>query len=398
MFVNRQEYLQLFQSMLLPTSEEWLLVLHGLSGTGKSTLLQELACSHVPASTYSQINFDETIFCSQPFEVIHSLEEGLMNCGLPSQEWEKYRTRSRKINRWIHNQQIRLTYQVHQKVEASGGSQISDISQQSTLNLDRQAWERQVEVSAARDQVQALIELCQKLNMPFVIFLDHWDSLVKIATNDYIDWIIQGLLLKLHKALGSLRIVIAGDKPLDETTLAKGVVQIELAPFTAPDAASFMQILSLQDQNIQSAIYEWTGGNPLLIQLAVELWKLEPHITLEDLAEGWNVKAASQWLLQRILTRLPDDRSRKVLERGVILRKWTLNDLANVFSQENLDLQWYNDFIKYPFVEHLSRPPGYKSFIRSVREIQISQLWQNKMKDYLGTHSNAYHWYTGGST
>jgi hypothetical protein len=391
MFIDRQKYLQIFQSLLQPASENWLLILHGLSGVGKSTLLQELSAHHLPRAGHTPINFDETIFCLQPFELIRTLETGLGDCDLPEQAWEKYRTQSRKIDRWIHNQQIKVT----QIVQASSGGQISNVNQHAALNVDRQAWERQIVVSAARDQMQALLELCQGYEGSFVIFLDHWDSLVKTAAPDYKEWVVQGVLRKLQKQLGSLRAVIAADRPLEEAALDRGVIQIELQPFAAQDAALLMSTIGLNDPKIQAAVFEWTAGNPLLIQLAVELWKLEPMLDLEDLAEGWSVKAASEWLLQRIIERLPDDRSRKVLERGVILRKWTLNDLAHVFSPEDLDLHWYNEFTTYPFVEHLTRPPGYKAFVRTVREIQIAQLWQNKTDDYHETHSYAYRWYKG---
>lgn len=391
MFIDRQEYLQIFHSLLAPESESWLLALHGLNGVGKSTLLQELADSHLDRAGHAWIDFDETLYCWQPFELIYALEAGLKECDLSESGWKQYRVQGRKIQRWVHNQQIRLT----QKVEASSGGQISHVTQQATLNVDRLAWERQIESHAARDQMQALLELCQGYKGTFVIFLDHWDSMLHTTTSEYKDWVVQGVLRRLQKELSGLRAVIAADRPLEDAALDKGVAQLELQPLAPQDAVSLMVTGGLQETQIQSAIFEWTGGNPLLIKLAVELWKLEPTLNLQDLAEGWSVKAASEWLLQRIIERLPDKRSRKVLERGVILRKWTLNDLAHVFSQENLDLQWYNRFTNYPFVEHLTNPPGYKAFVRTVREIQIAQLWQNKIEAYLGTHSQAYSWYTG---
>ena len=60
--------------------------------------------------------------------------------------------------------------------------------------------------------------------------------------------------------------------------------------------------------------------------------------------EGLGIRAASEWLLGRIMERIADTRSRTVLERDVILINWSRDVLAAVCERDDLDLSWYKTF------------------------------------------------------
>jgi hypothetical protein len=233
------------------------------------------------------------------------------------------------------------------------------------------------------------------MDAPLVVLIDHWDSLVQRGSPDFRAWIVQDVLLAAHRRMPHLRVVVASDLPLHEPGLDEGVVDLELPPLSYEHARQFMCEGGLDAPHIQAAIFERTGGNPLLLNLAITLWQHEPGLDLTGLVQGLSVRAASEWLLRQISERLADARSRAVLERGAVLMTWTRDVLEAVCERDDLDLSWYGHFTEYPFVQDAPARPDLKMFVRTVREIQISQLWRNYRQLFHKAHANALRWYTG---
>ena len=83
-------------------------------------------------------------------------------------------------------------------------------------------------------------------------------------------------------------------------------------------------------------------------------------------------------------------------ERGVILENWTLDSICAVCERQP-DPIWFAEFVNRPFVlPPRGRPPKY-SFLRSVREIQLSQLWSQE-KLFYQIHTSAFCWFAPRSS
>ena len=386
--INREAAIARFEAFLSPESPEWLLCFHGLNGLGKTTLLKHLR-TLVPQSAPVWLDFDLKSYRDYHDTVLEALETALRSHDLPPEPWTVYERERDRIAEWAARDRIVAS----QTNLAVAGSTISNVSQSMVVNVE--AGLARIELEAARAHARAWLDLAQHLDELLVLLIDHWDSLVQRGSPDFCAWMAQDVLLAVHQRLPNLRVVVASDQPLREPGFDEGVANVELPPLSREHAAQLMRAGGLEDPQIQAAIFERTGGNPLLLNLAITLWQEEPSIDLTGLVQGLSVRAASEWLLGRISERLTDPRSRAVLERGVILVNWTRDVLAAVCERDDLDFSWYRAFTAYPFVQDTPGQPGLKTFIRTVREIQISQLWRDSRAMFRGTHGNAYQWYAG---
>ncbi len=386
--INREVAIAKFETFLASGISEWLLVFYGLNGLGKTTLLKHLHQHLQPEWAAVWLDFDLKSLRDYPKPILKRLEDALRSHNLSPEAWVAYEREKDKIAAWADRDRLVIS----QEIVATGGAAISNPTQTMIVHMEEGL--ARIELEAARAQTQAWLKLAEHLDVPLVIFIDHWDSLIQRGTTDFRAWLAQDLLLVAHQKLPGLRIVVAGDQPLQEPGLDDGTINIELSPLSLKYARQLMQTGGLATANLQEAIFNRTGGNPLLLNLAVTLWQETPSPDLTGLVQGLSVRAASEWLLGRISERLVDPRSQLVLERGVVLVSWTRDVLAAVCEDDELDLSWYKDFIAYPFIQDVPGQPGFKTFIRTVREIQISQLWYNHRQLFYKTHANALKWYT----
>ena len=384
--INREASIAKFQALLSPESPEWLLCFHGLNGLGKTTLLKHLHTR--PEIAPAWIDFDLKSYRDYHNTVLEALERALRSHRLPPEAWAVYERECDAIAEWAAHDRIVAS----QTNLATAGSTISNVSQSMIVNMEEGL--ARIELEAARARTRAWLDLAEHLEGAFVILIDHWDALVQRGSPDFRAWMAQDVLLAAHQRSPTLRVVVASEQPLRETGLDEGVANVELPPLSRKHAGQLMREGGVNDPAIQAAIWERTGGNPLLLNLAITLWRQEPDLDPGGLVQGLSVRAASEWLLGRISERLADPRSRAVLERGVILVTWTRDLLEAVCERDDLDSSWYRLFTAYPFVQDAPGQPGLKIFIRTVREIQIAQLWRNHRPLFHTTHANAFRWYT----
>jgi hypothetical protein len=385
-FIDRETAVARFQEFLSPSSPEWVLVYHGLNGFGKSTLLKYLLEHQTLGLPTAWIDFDIKTFRDDYDAVVDVLDAALRTCNLPDEAWAAYKRRSETIAQQVSRDRI----VVSQTVTATTAS-VSNLSQTVIVDLDEGL--ARIELKAARERVKAWQDLVTLIHEPLLLFMDHWDTLLERGTLNYRLWITEDVLWATRRRCPQLRVILANEQPLREISLSEGVINFALMPLSAKHAHQLMAESGLSDSDIRDAIYERVGGNPLLLNLAITLWQQSQNYDLADLMQGLSIRAASEWLLRRILERMEDERSRVILERGVILQRWTLETLQQVCARNDLDLYWYENFSRYPFVQDDAMHPDNKTFIRTVREIQIEQLWRNMRLIFREAHASAFRWY-----
>lgn len=389
--INREGCITKFEALLERASDKWILVFYGLSGIGKTTLLKHLYTLIDPKIATVWIDFDIKSKRDYYEEILDDMALALRSHHLPQVAWEIYENKRKEIYASLDLSRMNIK----QKMVATAGATISNSPQTIIVEMDKAL--ARLEKKAALEHIQALLELIQHLDEQFIIFIDHWDTLVEHGTKDYQEWLIQDVLLEGHQRLAntrvSMRVIVGSDRPLDETDFNKGIINFELVPLSHEQCQQLMIQLGMEDPKIQDDICNRTGGNPLLISLAVTLWREANAIDLTDLEEDLSVRAASQWLLRRIIMRLSDERTRDILTRGVMLQRWKRDTLEAVFGRQDLDFAWYDNFIKYPFVQDVPTYRGWKTFIRIIREIQIDQIWRERRPWFYETHKAALNWF-----
>jgi hypothetical protein len=387
--IGRSSCLDQVQALLEPQAKAWLLAFYGLSGIGKTALLNHLHNIHQEEIVIIWLDFDIKAHRDYFDSVLTELENGLRQCDLPSLAWTAYEERRQEIRTQAANRRL----MVSQQNLAVGGATIANSPQTMVVHMDEGL--ARIELEAGRSWTQAFLQLASYLNEPVLLLIDNWDALVQRGSPDLCIWFGQEVLLALHRQVPLFRVVVAGDRPFRESGLDEGVVNIELPALTSAQAGQLMRQQDLTDDMLITAIYERTEGNPLLINLALTLWQENPDLDLTGLVEGWSVHAASEWLLGRILDNLSEPRSQIAIQRGAILRSWTLDILEAICQRDDFDLDWYRQFALYPFVQEVANRPGLYTFVRTVREVQIGQLWRNRRRWFHQTHGRALAWYTG---
>ena len=394
--LGRDDCVSAFQAMLesalhgADTSGDtpWLIFFHGLSGLGKSTLLQHLHDSCVdPALAPVWLDFDIRSNRTDTHPIFREIERALRLRNLPETAWDIYnrecagikQTRDRPLH-FSQTQQAQI-------------ASIINSPQTMVVNVSK---ERQdAELQAAAQQSEALAELLAHLVDPFVIFIDHWDLLAE-DNPSLCTWMLQDVLFKAHGRQPKVRAAIAGDQPLKPASLATMVVNVPVKPLTTAESRLVLEQAGITNPETQALIIDRAGGNPQLLNLAVTLWATDPTVELTELAQGLADRAASEWLLDRIVKGLGDKRSQAALMQGVVLRYWTRDTLEAVCQpqEEPFEPIWYRDFTAHSFVQDVAHRPGWKTFDRIVREIQTSELWRDNHDLFRETHRRAYKWYS----
>ena len=242
-------------------------------------------------------------------------------------------------------------------------------------------------------RVSAWLDLAKELKDSLVIFIDHWDLLALKGEPVFRRWFLESLLLGASRNLPGFRTVLACDLPFNEPGFENGVCARELQPLNQADAQLLLEQTGVDRPELCEALFQRLGGNPLLLKLAGALYCKNPGINLSDLNCNLDVQAATKWLVRGIRANFTDDGSKKALTRGVILDYFNLEMLRSICEIQNLDDDWYDTFSAYPFLVDSLSKSGYKEFVRTVREIQISWLWSQEQREFKRLHGIALDWY-----
>jgi hypothetical protein len=388
-FLNRQDEIDRFGRFLEPDSPEWIFAVHGIPGTGKTALLRQFCAGPGAGWVVAWIGFEQERCRSDARSVLQALTDPLRQCRLPAGSWEAYEQRVADLEQrpWV----------ISQNITADNRSTIIRPTQSITIQESEARASQYRE--AQHERARAWLDLAGLQDGNLLVFLDHWDTLRRRVEDDDRAWLVEDLLLGGHRALPSFRAVVASDRPLASDPLIthlvdpKEIVSRQLPPLDDDDALELMRQQGVEDAGLQKVILEHCRGLPALINLAVAAWRERRGLDLDTLAEDLDTETASKWFLGELVAAMNDDRSRLVLQKGVILRQWILDTLSTVCERGDLDLLWLNDFASYPFVQDSKNHPGFKEFVGLVREIEVAQLWQQQPAEFQRLHRNALNWY-----
>ncbi len=387
-FADRDDYIERFKDFCAASNKtEWVLVYYGLDGLGKTTLLKHLYEHVCDKKSAAFIDFGVQANRNYSDRVLAILAESFRN-GLSSLEaWDTYQQE-------LQNNADTLEYiriEIQQKNQAEKNSSISNSPQTANVHYHEDARLTTERIrKATLANTDSLLELARHVVGSFVIFIDHWESVVRGVSPVTETWVIQGLLYELKQRKSDIKVVFANDRRIQIRQYGSGIINLPLSPLTFTSAQGIMKYAGLTDEGKQREVFQGTGGNPLLLEEALMLWKLNPQEDLSKLEADSGVRAASKWLLQRIIPGLADERSRVALERGGILQYWSLDALQAVCQRKDFDFSWLGDFMSEPIVQEAIGQTGYMEFNRTVRQTLIEILWVHNRQWFHDGHSSAH--------
>lgn len=392
MFLDRQDEQRAFETLLSPENDSWLLLYHGLNGLGKTALLEYLRASVAPSWVPMHLDLYLNTHREDYDSVLRVLARPLRAAGVPPQAWDAYRRREREVEEL---KKINIEMLMH----AKEGASIRDSKQVAYVGRELARQYRE----AGSELAYSWLDLLRHVEATPIIFLDHWDMLLDHAKQDFAVWLVEEVLGGIRRRRPGFRVVIASDRPIDADWLLNQRVKMEerltheVMPLAPKHARTLMESEGLADATVQATILDRVDGNPLLIRLAVDLWREQPELDLSGLSRRLDSRAATDWLLARICENLADEWTKRVLQRGVVLQHFTLGTLRAVCELPDMDGDWYERFKARPFVQSSAHQPTEHEFQRTVRTVQLGYLWQIDQPRFRELHGKALQWYSSRS-
>ena len=387
--IDRKKELSLFQDFLKSVTKPWLLAIYGLNGLGKTSLLTHFSDLVNTEYQVAFIDFSQKNLCEDYQSIIEVLAECLSPI-FPSRKFTEFRARLREIT---EGQKIIA----QNTIIARYNSIINTPKQNINVYLNQEKGREQLE--EGREMARAWCQLLASAKKKPLLFLDHWEMLVEHGSMDFCPWMVEDILIKSHAQNPSLKVVLSSDHPPTADGFFGNVLKKNdyllhvLEPMDREYALAMLTREGLTNGNLQEFIFERVGGNPLLLMLAVDLWREQPDMDWSGLQRELDEHAYLDWLLGRIRQSMADERSLTALSQGVVLKAWKLDMLKAICNRPDLTPDWYRGFISRSIVQDVWNRSGYKQFVRSVREIQLRQLWFQDAQQFHQLHGRALDWF-----
>jgi tetratricopeptide (TPR) repeat protein len=314
------------------------LVLHGIGGIGKSSLLAKFILDHVGSNLafpFAYLDFDNRFLDVEDISTL--VGESLAQ--LEAQYPEAARI-------WAGLHESLATY----SAELSAAETPNEQSE-GTLSAGGSAglYDTQVKMeeelaeamgSALRSGIRSNLfnVSAAESALPFVLVLDTFEEVQKRSERAERLWRFLG---NLQRMFPRLRLIIAGRAPVPNLKLNdRAPRNMELGPFDVAAATAILEKFGVQDPETRAAIFRQVGGNPLSLRLAAQVYR-EGGAGSRGIAglktTSYLFISASQAVIQgqlyrRILEHITDPEVRKLAHPGLVVRRITPEVIWKVLS------------------------------------------------------------------
>lgn len=307
---------------LLEQELDYILVYHGFSGYGKTTLrlwLEHKKC-RVNDIAYALVDFD--IPTSYEMLLTGLLRD--IKDKLPSGIYNRYR-----------QQRDQIMQDLAQRVEAIHATQTLTDGENNTAHINMNlADAMQKAEEFARNRLITLWLDCLEdyPAQPLVFFFDTFEKYEKGE-----HWLWQ-TLVEAHKRVRGLRIVIGTRQNI--TSPPQGTIQIELDPFVTADSEALLVSLGVTSASYRQAVYDKLAqGHPGVTKFAADLWKTSQArgeiLEGDDIEPVGNIPDAVEWIQSKIIERL-EEPLKSAVRWMPLLRRFN-QDILNAVLPENVD-------------------------------------------------------------
>jgi tetratricopeptide (TPR) repeat protein len=294
-----------------------LLVL-GLGGIGKSTLLAKFILDHVEHAgtrtlAFAYLDFDRPgLRGGEPGSVIlEAMRQLSVQCGEGDRRrWDALRVRW--TERLADEQRLpgvargRLTPGAHR---ASEGTMVEEFAEQYATSFGE--------------------------DVPFLLVLDTFEE-VQYRSSEVVD-ALWSFVDRLRRHVPMLRTVLAGRAPIE----GRKTEELQLSTLDEEAALGFLEAQGITDVAAAKTVVSRLGGNPLTLSLAADVLRREDDGAgvIRDLTRrrrrlvfAIDQEAAQVALYRRILRHIDDDDVRKIAHPGLAVRRITSDVIRHVLA------------------------------------------------------------------
>ena len=397
-FTDREAAIAAFDA-LWPGESAWVLAFAGMSGNGKTTLIEYLIETRCKLGGI-------------PWAILDF--EGSRGLTL--------RTEWRALLDTLANQWELATHPTYSSGRESARTEYEAVRQALRVQIDQTAAQGQITaspISIDASQNQALRQADQRArhvagtallqasvatyaDRPLALFLDTYELLAQAADKDYAGW-LWNWLGNTAARLPGLRVIVGSRKELSGLSQRERRQEPVLV-FDRKDSDRLLSKLEVDDAGWRAAVFErLAGGHPLLTKMAADLWRQAQAsaspLAVEAIPELAGQEQAVEWLTGRILDRLKEP-IKSAVRWAALLRRFDQEILNAVLRDDagRLDDDDFERLRRYSFVSPARVGRG-QACHDLLRRVQNAYLSANKPRACRAFHSRtAAHFAAEGDT
>jgi hypothetical protein len=286
----------------LASTRQLPLLITGVGGVGKSTLVAKFVTDHARAAEgepfpFAYLDFDRrAVMVDEPASI---LVEAVRQIAVQYPQ--------------AHDAAEQLRHSWRRLLQASarrGGS--AAVEAREYIRRDFVGFTQKLEVDSGR---------------PVLLVLDTFEE-VQYRNRVYVE-VVGNFLAQLRADIPRLRVVIVGRAPVPEIKFAETIV---LDEFDRKSALAFLARLGIANGELADAIVKQVGANPLTLRLAAAVFRSEPDDpSLRNLAAVSKANIQG-YLFERILRHVHNDDVRNIAHPGLVLRRVTAGIIRHVLA------------------------------------------------------------------
>ncbi len=391
-FVGREDEQQLYHDFL-DQDTPWVLMITGLGGIGKSTLLDHLAQNTPPSVCICKLDFNEAALRTEPLLILQKLSRQIRPYGDAQQIDTFEDALHQDLDQLEQIRKIKLPSFTADDASTQAAQPDALEDDAATKEIGRQMRELATEsfyelISELHlDQLALMLDTCEWFNEP-----EGWEVG---------QWVFNELLPEFHSRLrlNDQRcsvVLVSRVKPQLARIDRQDQQYLPLSMLSRKAVFEYLERAGMHDPALCQRVYDITHGHALSVSIigAICQEQGEKSLTEEDfplLQKEFTEKASMQFVDERILSRL-ESPYRELTRYGVLLRAFNLPLLQAVFfdmeALKGPDAPGiFDHLIRYPYIE--SRGNNYYAFHELLREVIAEKVQQQDGPDK--EHWKSYH-------
>jgi|GEM_PF-521756 len=387
LFVGRERETDLYKKFLAKKTP-WVLIITGLGGIGKSTLLHRLIEYTAKEPDLSEtgvimLDFADEELRNNPLKLLDKLTKDTASyCDVQQIDVELKNELQQNFDQLAQLSQERIQTGVNEAEDLALREMRHQMRQLAT-----EAFYIQIKTFKL-DRLIIILDTCEWLNEPEGVEVGQW----------VLNELIPGIHTRVRQKSLPCSVVIASRvQPRLDVINGQEQRRLNLPMLGKVEVDQYLEHMGMQDADLRQRVYEVTHGHALCISIIGDFWQKREEgtqpLTLADLPEQqleeFSEIALIRFTNERVLKQLKTP-FKELTRYGVLLRSFDLPLLKIVFPEllpESAALERFNQLIHYPYIE--SRGNYRYAFHELVREALAEETQKEDPESWKSYHKRA---------
>jgi len=394
-FVGRERETDVYKKFLAKKTP-WVLIITGLGGIGKSTLLRRLTeyTAKEPALSGTGVvtlDFADEDLRNDPLKLLDKLtKDTAPYCDLQQIDVELKNELQQNFDQLAQLSAQRAQTGVNEAEDPALREMRHQMRQLAT-----EAFYLQLKTFTLQRLV-IMLDTCEWLNEPEGVEVGQW----------VLNELIPGIHTRIRQKGHQCSVVVASRlQPRLDVINGQEQRRLNLPMLGKAEVDQYLEHMGMQDADLRQRVYEVTHGHALCISIIGDYWQNRteqshpftiadlPELELQEISEIALIRFTNERVLRHLKTPF-----KELTRYGVLLRSFDLPLLKIVFPEllpEPAALERFNRLIRYPYIE--SRGNYRYAFHELVHEALTEETQKEEPEEWKRYHKRALDYFTQAS-